>query len=140
MSRADVYRLLAERYDTKSNVKLGGSQSQLEASYVSSNTEEFRYNGTVCLWMTIYICVSRQYSKPLKLNQQSPSNFFVAMNWKLCFDPWKSQWKKCVECQGVYFEENYHFVIVYFCLETCWTNVVFWRYLDVSFICLFLSW
>ena len=30
----------AERYDTKSNVKLGGFRSQLQASYVSSHTEE----------------------------------------------------------------------------------------------------
>ena len=39
-SQADVVRLLAERYDTKSNVTLGGSQSQLQASYVSSHSEE----------------------------------------------------------------------------------------------------
>ena len=39
-SRVDVVCLLAERYDTKSNVKLGGFWSQLQASYVSSNTEE----------------------------------------------------------------------------------------------------
>ena len=31
---------VAERYDTKSNVKLSGFQSQLESSYVSSHTEE----------------------------------------------------------------------------------------------------
>ena len=48
-----MVRLLAERYDTKSNVNLGGFQSQLQASYVSSQT---RYNETVCLWMT-YVCV-----------------------------------------------------------------------------------
>ena len=53
-SRADMVRLLAERFDTKSNVKLGGFRSQLQASYVSSLTEELRYNETVCLWMTIY--------------------------------------------------------------------------------------
>ena len=39
-SRADVVRLLAERYDTKSNVKLGGFRPQLQASYVSSHSEE----------------------------------------------------------------------------------------------------
>ena len=38
--RVDVVRLLAERYDTKSNVKLGEIRSQLRASYVSSHTEE----------------------------------------------------------------------------------------------------
>ena len=48
--------LSAERSDdTKSNVKLGRFQSQLQASYVSSHTEELWYNETVCLWMTIYI-------------------------------------------------------------------------------------
>ena len=39
-SRADVVRLLAERYDTKSNVEVGGFRSQLQASNVSSHTEE----------------------------------------------------------------------------------------------------
>ena len=39
-SRADVVLLLPEQYDTKSNVKLGGFRSQLQASYVSSHTEE----------------------------------------------------------------------------------------------------
>ena len=52
-----MVRLLAERSDAKSYVKLGGFQSQLQASYVSSNTEELWYNETVCLWMTIYIYI-----------------------------------------------------------------------------------
>ena len=39
-SRADVVRLLAGQYDTKSNVKLGEIRSQLQAPYVSSPTEE----------------------------------------------------------------------------------------------------
>ena len=39
-SLADVVRLLAELADTKSNVKLGGFRSQLQAPYVSSPTEE----------------------------------------------------------------------------------------------------
>ena len=51
-SRADVVRLLAERYDTKSNIKLGGFRSQIQASYVSSHTEELWFYETVCLWMT----------------------------------------------------------------------------------------
>ena len=55
--RADEVRLLAEQYDTKSNVKLGGFWCQLQASYVSSHTEELRYDETVYLWMTIYIYV-----------------------------------------------------------------------------------
>ena len=50
--------MLAERYDTKSNVKLGGFRSQLQASYVSSHTEELWYNETVWLWITIYIFTS----------------------------------------------------------------------------------
>ena len=47
-----MVRLLAERSDTKSNVKLDGFRSQLQASYVCSHTEELWYNETVCLWMT----------------------------------------------------------------------------------------
>ena len=50
-----MVRVLAERYDIKSNVKLGAFQSQLLASYVSSHIEELWYNETVCLWMTIYV-------------------------------------------------------------------------------------
>ena len=50
-----MVRLLAERSDTKSNVKLGGFRIQLQASYVSSHTEELRYNEKACLWITIYI-------------------------------------------------------------------------------------
>ena len=38
-SLADVCRLMAERYDSKSNVKLGGFQSHLEEFYVSHHTE-----------------------------------------------------------------------------------------------------
>ena len=48
---------LAEQYDTTSNVKLGGFRFQLQASYMSSHTEELGYNETVCLWMTIYIYI-----------------------------------------------------------------------------------
>ena len=36
-----MVRLLAERPDTKSNVKLDGFRSRLQTSYVSSHTEEF---------------------------------------------------------------------------------------------------
>ena len=56
-SRADVVHILPEKYDTKPNVKLGGFRSQLQASYVSSHTEQMWYNETVCLWMTIYIYI-----------------------------------------------------------------------------------
>ena len=45
---------MTERLDTMSSVKLGGFRSQLEASCVSSHTEELWYNETVCLWMPIY--------------------------------------------------------------------------------------
>ena len=56
-----MVRLLAEQYDTKSNVKLDMFRSQLQASYVSSHTEELWYNETVCLWMTIYIFLFLKY-------------------------------------------------------------------------------
>ena len=50
-----MVRLLAERSDTKSNVKLDGFRSQLLASYVFTHTEEMWCNETFRLWMTIYI-------------------------------------------------------------------------------------
>ena len=49
--------LLAEWYDTKSNLKLGGFRSQFQVSYESSHTDELCSNETVCLWMTIYIYI-----------------------------------------------------------------------------------
>ena len=49
-SRADACRHVGERYDTKSNKRLGGFRSQFEASNVSSPIEELWYNETV--WMT----------------------------------------------------------------------------------------
>ena len=52
-----MVRFLAERYDAKSTVKLGGFRSQLQTSNMSSHTEELSYNETVCLWMTIYIYI-----------------------------------------------------------------------------------
>ena len=48
-----MIRLLAERYDTNSNVKLGGFRSQLQASYVSSHTTKLWYNEIVFLWMGV---------------------------------------------------------------------------------------
>ena len=54
-SRADVVRLLAEWYDSKSNIKLGRFRSQLQAAYMSSHTAESWYNETVCRWQYIYI-------------------------------------------------------------------------------------
>ena len=36
---------------------MGGFRSQLEASCVSSNTELLWYNGSVSMWLTIYICI-----------------------------------------------------------------------------------
>ena len=49
-----------ERYDTKSNVKLGEFQSQLAC--VSSHTDGLWNNETVCLWMTIYTLPSQGLS------------------------------------------------------------------------------
>ena len=76
-SWADVVRLLAERYATKSNEKLGGFWSQLQAFYVSSHTEELWYNKTVCLWMTIYVVHSISFQ-----------TFFV-QSFKIVVDSWK---------------------------------------------------
>ena len=46
-----------DHYDAKYKVKLGGFQSQLEASYESSHTEEIWYNDTVCS-----MCVTWRYN------------------------------------------------------------------------------
>ena len=51
-----MVRLLAERYDTKSNIKFL-ILSQHQASYMSNHTEELWNNETTCLWMTIYIYI-----------------------------------------------------------------------------------
>ena len=48
---------MVDRLDTMSSVKLGGFRSELEASCVSSHTEELRFKETVNLWMTIYIYI-----------------------------------------------------------------------------------
>ena len=45
---------MAEQLDTKSSIKLGRFQSQIEASFVSSHTEELWYNETVCPWPPTY--------------------------------------------------------------------------------------
>ena len=80
-----MLRLLAERSDSKSNVKLGGFRSQLQLSYVSSHTEESWYNESVCLWMTIYIyiyiyiyictCIIAYISRTLSLFTASITQF-----------------------------------------------------------------
>ena len=57
-SWAEGVRLLAEQYETKSNVKLDGFQSQLRAPYVSSHNEELWYNKTVSVDENIYIYIS----------------------------------------------------------------------------------
>ena len=61
-SRAEVCRLRAERYNTKSNVKLGGFQSQFEASYASSHTDELCYNETMTIYMCACVCACMFYT------------------------------------------------------------------------------
>ena len=56
-----MVRLLCDRYETNSYVKVGGFRSQVQAPYMFSHTEELGYNETVCLWMTIYISSSSSY-------------------------------------------------------------------------------
>ena len=57
--RADVVRLLAERYDTKSN----GFRSRLQASCVFSHPEELLFNETIRLYIYIYIERERERKK-----------------------------------------------------------------------------
>ena len=66
-----MFRFLAERYDTNTNVKLGGFGSQLQASYVSSHIEALWYNETVSQWMTIYIYIYIYYKNFWLQNQSS---------------------------------------------------------------------
>ena len=54
-SLADVIRLLAEWYDTKSNVKWGGFRSQLQASYVLKSCDTMKQS--VCGGRYIYIYI-----------------------------------------------------------------------------------
>ena len=80
-SRADVCRLLAECYDTKSIVKLVWFQSQLEAACMSSHSNELWYNETVGLWMTIYtyicnILICRCMQKHIQHNKDEGTLFF----------------------------------------------------------------
>ena len=49
--------LLAQRYGTKSNIKLVGFRSQVHTSSVSSYTEELSYNEAVCLSMTLHLYI-----------------------------------------------------------------------------------
>ena len=78
-SRADIVRLLAERYDTKSNINLGGFRSQLQASYVYSHTEELWNNEIVRLWITIYIYIYICYCR------YSGTVFQVIKKWIVLF-------------------------------------------------------
>ena len=52
-----MVRSMTERYYAKSNVKLGGFWSQLQASYVLGHTEELWYNENVSQWMTIELYI-----------------------------------------------------------------------------------
>ena len=54
ISRADVCRLIAQQYDDKSNVNLVRFQSQLEAFYMSSHTEDLWYNESLPVDDNIY--------------------------------------------------------------------------------------
>ena len=83
-SRADVCRLLVEWYDTMSNVKLGGFQPQLEASYVSNQTEDLFViqRNDLSVNDTMYIVIHRQTvsfyqnsSVWLDTQDRKPSNF-----------------------------------------------------------------
>ena len=53
-----MVRLLAERSDTKSNVKLGGFRSELQASYVSSHTGIVIQRNGLSVYIYMCVCVS----------------------------------------------------------------------------------
>ena len=64
-----MVRLMAERYDTKSIVKLDRFRSQLQAFYMYSHTEELWYNKTLRLWMTIRVYIYIYIYIYMKFNQ-----------------------------------------------------------------------
>ena len=98
-SLANVVRLLPERSDTKSNVKMGGFWSQLQASHVSSHSEVLWYNETVWLWMTIYIyiyismcvCVWK-CDDSLAFNENSINHIFIVLLSIFRFNHFLSEW------------------------------------------------
>ena len=55
-SRTEVVRLLAERYDTKSSVKLDGFRSQLQVTYESLKSCDTTKQ-SFCEWQYIYIYI-----------------------------------------------------------------------------------
>ena len=56
-SRALVCQLVPERYDSKSNVKRGGFQSQLEASSLATLKGFDSTKQSFCRWQCIYIYI-----------------------------------------------------------------------------------
>ena len=77
-SRADVVRLLAEQYNTKSNVKLSRFWSQLQSSYVSSHPEELWYNESLSVDDNIYINThAHTYKSRSKCSKPCPDFKFV---------------------------------------------------------------
>ena len=80
-----MVHLLAEWSYTKSNLKLCGFRSQLQASYVSKHTEELWYNETVCLWMTIYICSCVCISRISWIKKYSLASLFNGISTFMCY-------------------------------------------------------
>ena len=70
-SRADLVCFLAERYDNKSKIKLGGFRSQLQATYVSSHTEELWFNETV------YLLRERERERERERSNKIATYFYV---------------------------------------------------------------
>ena len=77
--------MLAERSDTKSKVKLGGFQSHLQASYVSSHTEELWYNESLSVDDNIYIFNLFAKDEEHWTQDQFLIGVSTALNWEFSF-------------------------------------------------------
>ena len=135
-SRAGGTRLLAERYTTKSNVKLYGFRSQLQASHVSSHTEKLWYNETVCLGINIYMCVCVYGRTNERGNERLNGN----TNWN--FTIWKvsSQWNYSRGKMILPFAKLYIRYTIFFYKSECVRlilNTVFFFLIPLDFIAVF---
>ena len=129
---------MAEWYDTKSNVKLGGFGSQLIAYYVFSHTEVLSYNETVCLWMTYIYIIINTYLLLDKSFGESNKNWSIREREKILTSSWDklSSLKalfKLISLIGIFLEKkkkkkNYFIYknlrsIIFFSRVSSWENM-----------------
>ena len=67
----------------KSNVKLGGFQSQLKASCVSNHTDVLWYNETICLYIYIYISSIKLIVQSSLGLSHTIHSYYLMLLWRL---------------------------------------------------------